>query len=248
MADAITGSEFVETVKDVPLEKREGEIYREISQGNIPEFLRKTATVEGISEDADGVQHTVEYEVMPDYLAIGCDEDFCRMPMGPKTAQRIADLLGASLPTRKLVDEIYEQAALKLEPVAYYPVGAANERVAQFIRHNRDIETQRRKQGGTLGHLTAGIKKDVVVSNKLSDPERTHHVTIYGWHKLDSKPIQPLTNVHIDTYVDYSHGVRLINSEMIVDGVPMEMAEVLRDSVLYKLISDEEGVMGRVRY
>ena len=247
-ADAITGSEFIEMVKDVPFEEREGKIYREISQGNIPEFLRKTTTIQSVSEDAEGVQHTVKYEVMPDYLAIGSDEDFCRIPVAPKTAQKIADLFGASLPTRKLVDEIYEHAALKLEPVAYYPVGDANERVAQFIRHNRDIETQRRRQGGTLGQLTAGIKKDVVVSNKLSDPERTHHVTIYGWHKLDGKAIQPLTNVHIDTYVDYSHGVRFINSEIMVDGVPMGMAEVLGDSVLYKLISDEDGVMGRVGY
>ena len=71
---------------------------------------------------------------------------------------------------------------------------------------------------------------------------------IYGWHRLDGHPIQPLTNVHIDTYVDYSHGVRLVNSEIIVDGVPMEMAEVLRDSMLYRLISDEDGVMGRTRY
>jgi hypothetical protein len=143
---------------------------------------------------------------------------------------------------------MYEHATLKLEPVAYYPVGDANERVTQFARHNRDIETQRRRQGGALGQLTAGIKKDVVVSNKISDPERRHHVTIYGWHRLDGKPIQSLTNVHIDSYVDYSHGVRLVNSEIIVDGVPLEMVEVLRDSVLYKLISDEEGVMGRVRY
>lgn len=247
-ADGITGSEFIEMVKEVPFEEREGKIYREVSQGNIPEFLRKTATIEIISEDAEGVQHTVKYEVMPDYLAIGSDENFCRIPMGPKTAQRIADLFGASLPTRKLVDEIYMHAAVKLEPMPYYPVGDANERVAQFVRHNRDIETQRRRQGGTLGQLTAGDKKDVVVSNKLSDPERTHHVTIYGWHKLDGKPIQPLTNVHIDTYVDYSHGVRLINSEIIVDGVPTEMAEVLRDSVLYKLVSDEVGWMVKARY
>jgi len=96
--------------------------------------------------------------------------------------------------------------------------------------------------------LTAGVKKDVVVSNLLSDPDRTRHVVIYGWHELDGHPIQPLTNVHIDSYVDYSHGVRLLNSDLMVDGVPMRMSRMLRDSVLYRLASDENGIMQKVRY
>lgn len=246
--NAINGSEFMEKVKNLPFAEREREIYREISQGNIPDFLRKPVTIESSFEDAEEITHTVKYQVMPDYLAIGSDEDFCRIPMDPKTVQRIADLFGASLPTRKLVDDIYDHAEVKLGPVTYYPVGDANERVAQFARHNRDIEALRKKQGGTLGQLTAGIKKDVIISNKIADPDRTRHVVIYGWHKLDGKAIQPLTNVHIDTYVDYSHGVRLMNSEIMVDGVPMKMKEVLQDSVLHRLLSDEDGVMGRARY
>jgi hypothetical protein len=246
--DAITGSAFMDGVEDLLFEEREEEIYEQISRGNIPEFLRHPVTLQGSFKDAGDVEHTVKYQVLPDYLAIGCGEDFCRIPMGPMTAQRVADLFGASLPTRKLVDDIYRHAELQLEPVSYYPVGDANERVEQFVRHNRDIEAQLSKQGGSLGQLTAGIKKDVVISNKISDPSRTHHVVIYGWHKLDGQPIQPLTNVHIDTYVDYSHGVRLINSEMMIDGVPMEMVDVLRDSVLHGLLSDEGVVMGRVRY
>jgi hypothetical protein len=35
---------------------------------------------------------------------------------------------------------------------------------------------------------------------------------------------------------------------LMVDGVPMEMGEVLRDSVLHRLVNDEDGVMGRVGY
>ena len=52
--------------------------------------------------DANGTPHSVKYQVMPDYLAIGSDEDFCRIPMGPITAQKLADLFGAVMPTRKL--------------------------------------------------------------------------------------------------------------------------------------------------
>ena len=43
-------------------------------------------------------------EVMPDYLAVGSDDDFVRMPMRPQTAQQIADAFGCVLPTRKIVD------------------------------------------------------------------------------------------------------------------------------------------------
>jgi hypothetical protein len=244
----MAGSAFMDEVRDVPFEQREERIEQEISRGNIPDFLRRTVTLRSAFDDAAGASRTVEYQVLPDYLAIGPDEDFCRIPMGPGTAQRIAELFGASLPTGKLVDDIYHQSEVKLEPVTYYPVEDANERVDQFVRHNEAIEEQRKDQDAELGQLVAGLKKDVVISNKISDPDRTHHVVIYGWHRLAGEPIQPLTNVHIDTYVDYSHGVRLINSEVMIDGVPMEIEAVLRDPVLYRLISDEDGVMGSVRY
>ena len=55
------------------------------------------------------------------------------------------------------------------------------------------------------GELRAGHKKDVVITNLLS--ERPKRVAIYGWHFPSSEPIQPLTTVHVDWYVDYSHGI-----------------------------------------
>ena len=64
-------------------------------------------------------------------------------------------------------------------------------------------------------------------------------MAIYGWHKLDGKPIQPLTIVHKETYVDYSHGVRLVRSEMSVDGKTMSVQRVLRDANFCGLLSDE---------
>lgn len=53
---------------------------------------------------------------MPDYLAIGSNDDFVRIPMDPKTAQKIADQTGTSLPTTKMVDDIYKQADTRLTP------------------------------------------------------------------------------------------------------------------------------------
>ena len=246
--DAITGSQFMNSVSNLSFEDREARIYDEISKGNIPEFLRSLTKIETNFNDANGVNHSVIYEVMPDYLAIGSNEDFCRIPMGPITAQKLADLFGAVMPTSKLVDNIYANSITKLAPQSYTPVGNENEKVAKFILHNSDIEQQRKSVGGNLGELTGGIKKDVILSNKIVDPTRTHHVVIYGWHQLNGLPIQPIYNGHIDTYVDYSHGIRFINSELLIDSVVVHYRDILTDGVLYKILSNENGVMERPSY
>ena len=64
-------------------------------------------------------------------------------------------------------------------------------------------------------------------------------MAIYGWHHPDGKPIQPLYVGHVDWYVDYSHGIRLISRRMMVDGRPMQVADVLRDKELSPLLSNE---------
>jgi hypothetical protein len=246
--DAKTGSEFMQFVTNMSFEDREVEIFNEISTGNIPNFIRDLKEIEVSFNDLNGSSHTIKYEVMPIYLAIGSDEDFCRVPMGPITAQRIADLFGAVMPTRKLVDNIYINAETKLAPVTYTPVGNQNELVPKFIEHNSAIEQQRIAAGGLLGQLTGGTKKDVVLSNKIIDPSRPNHVTIYGWHWLSGTPIQPLTNIHIDTYVDYSHGIRFLNRDFLMDGEVRSMTDILTDPILYKVLSDESGVMIQPTY
>ncbi|HNM47260.1 MAG TPA: hypothetical protein PKH51_09605, partial [Candidatus Sumerlaeota bacterium] len=86
---------------------------------------------------------------------------------------------------------------------------------------------------------------DVVITNRLL--EKTHRVAIYGWRKMDNQPIQPLTIVHVDWYVDYSHGIRLIQRQVMVNGKPMLIDEVLSDPHLHVLLSDE-GQMKITRY
>ena len=36
-------------------------------------------------------------------------------------------------------------------------------------------------------------------------------MAIYGWHRPGKGPIQPLSTVHGRSYVDYSHGIRLVS-------------------------------------
>ena len=96
--------------------------------------------------------------------------------------------------------------------------------------------------------MVGGTKKDVVLSNKIIDPSRDHHVTIYGWHQLNGSPIQPVYNGHINTYVDYSHGIRFLNDRLLVDGSEASIRGVLQDPVLYKILSNESGPMYQPTY
>jgi len=246
--DAPSGSEFMASITDLGFADREDAIVQELLAGNIPGFMRNLVEIEETFNDADGNSHQVTYWVMPDYLAIGSDSNYCRVPMGPITAQHAADAFGTTMPTRKLVDNIYQHAAIKLEPKTYVPVGNQNEQVEKFIEHNSDIQAQFNAAGGALGQLVGGIKKDVVLSNKITDPSRPNHVVIYGWHWLNGTPIQPLTNIHINTYVDYSHGIRFLDSDIIIDGDSTTVQAILQDDTLYKILSDESGPMPVTSY
>jgi len=242
---AIQGSQFITLILNDAVFHREPKIKNRILSGNFPDFLRNMITIKSEFKDLNGILHTVEYDVMPDYLSVGSTDDFCRMPMTPQTAQAIADSFGCILPTRKLVDDIWKHATVHLEPIPY-PWSDASITVSRFRDHNRDIEAARIAAGGQLGELIAGIKKDVVICNALKT--NPGYVAIYGWHHTTGIPIQPLYTGHFSEYVDYSHGIRLINEIVKIDGTPIRAQDILRDPVMYKLLSDENSPMSQPCY
>ncbi len=239
-AEGETGSAFAARVAQLDSAEREEEIVRAVLAGNFPEHLRRLCAVQVTARGTDGVEHTLVYEVLPDYLAIGSDDDFVRMPMRPQSAQRIADPFGCTLPTVRMVDQIHAAATMKPAP---RPLTEAREAVATFAEHSRLVDSQRQRP--KLGELVSGIKKDVVLSNRIA--ERPRRLALYGWHQLSGEPIQPLTIVHVDTYVDYSHGVRLVKRRMVLDGQPVDFARVASDLTLHPLVSGE-GVLEVLGY
>lgn len=241
-----SGSQFMKRISSLLPDARENEIFRAIASGNIPEFLRNTVTISDKFADSEGNLHTVTYETMPDYLSVGNDTDFCRIPMNPYTAQQLADMFGASFITAKISDHIYKMAPIKVAPFNYTPVGNINESVIRFEEHNQQIEKQREELNGVNGQLIAGIKKDIIISSQLIN--KPGKVIIYGWHKPGGKPIQPVYSGHIYWYVDYSHGVRFINNQVLIDGNTALLTDVLHDPVLFRLFSDEESPMKQTVY
>ena len=131
-------------------------------------------------------------EVMPDYLAIGSDSDFVRIPMTPQTAQQIADQFGCTLPTRKMVDAIDRVAEVRLAP---HPMTVDREAIKTFAEHNAIIEKQRGDK--PLGLLMIGSKKDIVLTPRIF--EKPQRLAIYGWRQLNGQPIQPLTIVALES-------------------------------------------------
>ena len=230
-AAAPGGKAFAESIDDLPPKAREAAVVREVLHGNVPEFLRILRPVTLKNGD-----HTCVVHVMPDYLAVGSDDDFLRVPITPGSAKTIADAFGFSLPTARIVDAVYEQADVKLEP---RPLTEAREATSTFAKHNAII--QRQRTGKPLGGLVAGIKKDVVITNKLkAKPDK---VAIYGWHKLDGKPIQPLYTGHVDWYVDYSHGVRLVSRTVTFNGVERDLRDVLADPKTCAVVGEDDPIV-----
>jgi hypothetical protein len=238
-ANAPGGSTFAHSIADLSLPEREAKVLAEIKAGNIPNFLR---TFVPVTTTRDGKNAT--YFVAPDYLAIGSDDDYFLTPLSPWTAQKIADLLGCCLPTPKMVDDIYKCAAVKLAPAPIAPSPAMTT-VPVFLKHNEMVRTLRKQAENPQGALVAGHKKDVVIANKVF--AASGKVAIYGWHKLDGKPIQALYTGHTARWVDYSHGIRLVGRKLAVSGQPKTIEAVLADPDLARLLSNE-GVMHQVRY
>lgn len=240
-ADAPGGKSFADRVQSLGLEQREESILTEILKGNVPVFLRAFQAVQVEVRKPDGKTVKGTYWVAPDYLAIGGDDDFLRMPMTPMTAQKICDRFGFVVPTRKMVNDIYRQAKTKVQP-SPIPASPQMSSISYYRRHQTIVELQLR--GRRRGDLVAGLKKDLVNTPKLD--ARPLQVAIYGWHRSEGNPIQPLSLVHINTYADYSHGVRLVLDTMLIDGKETLVRDVLRDPVLHGMLSDE-GPIARVK-
>jgi hypothetical protein len=238
-APALDGTHFAASVAHQESKERETAIEHEILRGNLPSFLRRLKPVRLRAELPDGRKVTATICVMPDYLAIGNDRNFLHIPMNLHTATEVAQRFGFVLPTRKMVDAIYQQSTAHLRPQPMQ-AGPQMRSTDYYIRHDRSIREQRTSLGIPLGVLISGHKKDVVISNRLAcHPGR---IAIYGWHKPDGKPIQPLSTVHGANYADYSHGIRLVSDIMYIDGKPASVHDVLEDPEMAAVLSDEGPV------
>jgi hypothetical protein len=246
-ANALGGQDFVNVISPMaapPDAQRENWIYAQVAAGNIPNWMRNLAQVT-TNAVINGTNHTVRYYFAPDYLAIGSDTDYFLEPMTPMLAQRVSVLLNCTLPTRRMVDQIFPVAPVKMEPT---PITYNNTNppitVPWFNTYNTMVWTQRVTftNAYPIGAAVVGDKKDVVISTLIyNDPTDgvTNPVVIYGWPYPSGSDIQPLYNGHSEYYMDYSHGIRMVQQSILVDGAPNTVTNVLTSPGLAALLSDE---------
>lgn len=232
-----TGSQFMLRMSGVSERGREQSALEAILRGNVPSSGRTWKPIA-----VSGLGHTGTLFVRPDVVAVGTDADFVRVPLTPQSAQTIADATDAMLPTRKIADMVYQQADVKLPFHGLTPrSGETRNSNRLVVESNRLAEVDRHGRTGVM----AGHKKDIVVGALQN--RSPGKVVIYGGFYADGSRVQPLTNVHDDTYLDYSQVPRFVKDTMIVDGSEWRVEDVLRDPVLNALVSDE-GVVNRARY
>ena len=235
-AHARGGGEFVDAVVGMSELERDLAIRRELVAGNVPSFLRQLQPVTLSTQSANGKTVRLTLCVLSDYLSLGDDADFLLIPMSFDTALSVAASLGFTLPTRRMVDIIYRQSTVRLTPQPL-PAGDRMRSTDYYVLHNAMVQQQRSAAGAAPGALTAGHKKDLVLSARLwRQPGR---VAIYGWHRGVDAPIQPLSTVHGASYADYSHGVRLVSTVVFVNDERRSIFDVLANALLAPLLSDE---------
>ncbi|MFT5454429.1 MAG: hypothetical protein ACI9K2_000906 [Myxococcota bacterium] len=231
---ALTGTEFADQIDELSDRDRQAEMVCALLDGDVPAYLEGLTAVRWAGPDTAGGRHTVELQVMRDYLAVGTNADYLRAPLDLPSAILVARELGMVLPTSKIVDEIYADATQRFAPQPMPPSDMMRS-VSAYMTYRSTLDEQ--GAGRPAADLRAGHKKDLVLTPRLdAQPDR---VAIYGWHRQNGEPIQPLCLWHGAGYTDYSHGVRLVSPVVLVDGVEMDLFAVLADPVLWPLVSHE---------
>jgi len=214
-----------------------------LDQGAFPEFFWEFKPIEVVS----GGNHLIYY-VSPEYLCLGVDDDWVHMPMWPTTAKNWMQRNDLVLPTKTMVNQIEAQEKYKgISPLTYgsmYPENAkkySRDSSQCFWDHSKGVQrrTKEKFPQFVLGDLVSGQKKDVVLTDYLSNPAHKNNVAIYGWFNKDGTVIQGMNAVdHSVRYVDYSHGLRMVKNQCVLNGLETSMQKVWSDLVFSKLAHD----------
>lgn len=181
-------------------------------------------------------KNTLTYLVSNNYLSF---EDII-VPLSAPKAQKFMDTFYCCMPTKKMVDQIWQQSEIKVKQIAKGPPYDESMFSIKEIIRNSDLINNELK-GLDRSKLIAGHKKDVVLTNKLAPNNPNKRVAIYGWHGKNGVPIQGpgvQAMAHEITYYDYADCIRIISRDCTLNGEVKDILEVLTSDNAY-LLSDE---------
>ena len=167
------------------------------------------------------------------------DPEGVRYRVTANQALAIANDAHAMLPTPKISDLIWEQAAVQIPPVL------------GDVVHTTDAEQSAAIDALIAGRpgLVATVGKDWVTSKKATMDRAVN----YGWHtkaaakKSGPWPAQTIaarvwqqpSTAHNYDHSDYSQVLRLVSRNAEVDGVPTDLVDILTDPSLAHWVTDE---------
>ncbi|REJ98740.1 MAG: hypothetical protein DWQ35_00375 [Planctomycetota bacterium] len=201
-----------------------------------------------VTTDVGG--HRLVWHPMADALQI----EGVRVNVSATDSQRIADLLGAMLPTARLADWLYEAAPAKLAPQPR-PISATT---AAMVEHSAAVD--RAVAANPPASLVADPGKAWILTSKLwqgaSGIPPGELAANFGWHVPG--PVWQGINAnrtpeglwaiqggptggtrHDRRHVDYSQVAQLIRRDATLDGQPVDLAAMLVDADLAHLISSD---------
>jgi hypothetical protein len=233
---APTGSAFLTSHMNSYYSTLESDAITEILTGNVPTFWRDFSPI-----NISGLT----YLVSPDYLCLGSDDDYIRMPLSGTGAQLIASAFHCSLPTVKMVNDIYAQSTNKLVPKPFGPPYDSSMMSAGRIQWMND-QVNKQLASKDRFALSEGHKKNVVLTNKLSPNNPQKRVAIYGWFNADGSVIQNLNpSTHEISYFDYSHGIRLVADLCTYNGNVVKLSDAFKQ---YPHLLSNEGELTFLKY
>lgn len=236
-------SGILDTLPATATDERESLIFEAVAAG------RATFDWEPISISRHG--YRLKIWALRDAIQI----EGVRVNVRATTLQKIADVLGAVLPTPLLCDDVW-RAATKLRPQTISPHTTST---AAMIRHSRMVDQE---IGGRSG-LVADVGKSWALTKRGS-----HGFANYGWHlraheiqghkwrgipvelsmsSPDLWLIQDIGTTHGRKFTDYSQvACNLIRIDCELDGKPLDIREVYQSETLATVVSHEGKIHTRV--
>lgn len=254
--DALSGTELKSRYEKCKTEKEKADLIMEqVAKGNFPDNFRM---FEPVNVNKNG--RTAQFNVARRSVVFGTKEDSIEIPVDGPTAKAIADSLNCSLPSAWLVDEIEAEGKQNGQYARFFHQGD----FAQEIRDSKGkpldpkvlhddlarspsfiwkryekVSEWAKAHGVDFDKLTYGYFKDITLPEPwLTDGGRLEIKGGFYEKGETGKPgerVQKLSEgTHAQGYYDYSHGQRLVDGIVLIDGKPMLMADFMKDGELAK--------------
>lgn len=191
------------------------------------------------------------------------------------TAQAIGDLLGGSMLTTKMSDEIWRQSPAKIPPLTRPWSQDGTMSSTRRMIEQSDTLYQKVAQAEAQGGPEVGARpfpnlgKDWVLTTRthlppagsgIEKPEgqrgSRHNSANFGWYAPSrsrspggESVIQSVGLAHDMGHTDYSQLLRFVKrGSVTIDGRPVDLAAALADPALSALLQDEGGVLPSDRH